>query len=187
MILIYFNSISISLYFLKGGRAMIINNNIVPKGSDVETVLKTPTLFDLASNSVKEEVIRRRPDLIQYAKRPSEALQMLAMASGDDIYQYINHPTEKVKLYAALINGEDNIILDIHSVLKVLDIITDQDNSISVSDVPEDEQMTEDGKRVCINTIEYAVSLLLKTKTCGKWELFKTIWRMIFRKTPKAN
>lgn len=165
---------------------MIINNNIVPKGSDVETVLKTPTLFDLASNSVKEEVIRRRPDLIQYAKRPSESLQMLAMTSGDDMYQYINHPTEKVNLYAALIAGEGNVRLDIHTVLKVLDIITDPDNAV-VSDVPEDDSMTEDGKRVCINTIDYTVSLLLKTKTCGKWELLKTIWRMIFRKTPKGN
>ena len=169
---------------------MIINNDMAPtpKGSDVETVLRCPTLLDLASNSVKEEVIRRRPDLIQYAKKPSESLQLLAMVSGDDIFQYINHPTEKVRLYAAIIDGDTNVgSFDIRTVLGIFDILTDHTNCVDTTNVPEDMDMSDDGKRVCLNTIGYTISLLLKTKSFSKWGLLKVIWRMIFHKDKNSK
>ena len=162
---------------------MIINNDIVPKGSDVETILRCPTLFDLASNSVKEEVIRKRPDLIQYAKRPSESLQMLAMITNSDAYQYINHPTEKVSLYAVLIAGHNNVLLDTKTVIRLFDTI----NELAETPKLEEDMGKPDVLTTGLNTMSYTISLLLNTKSCSKWFLFKSIWRMIFGKTRKVK
>ena len=160
---------------------MIINNS---RNDNVDTVLRFPTLLDVASKSVQEQVIRLHPEYIQYTKHPSESLQLLAMVSGDDIFQYINYPTEKVRLYEAFVNGNGaGVELDATSVLKVYDTINGStNNSICINDIPEDNDMTDDGKNVCLNTISYMITVLLTTHSFSKFALLKVIWKMIFRK-----
>lgn len=81
---------------------------IIDGFSDVEIVLRHPTLLDIASAATKREIIASHPEYIQYMKKPSREYQLMAIHQDPNVIQFINKPCDEVLLYGIIFNDLDD-------------------------------------------------------------------------------
>lgn len=82
---------------------------IIPELSDVDTVLRFPTLLDVASKSTKTAVLETHPEFIRYMKAPPKEYQLLVIHKDADNIKYINNPCDDVVVYATIFGTSDEV------------------------------------------------------------------------------
>ena len=85
---------------------------------DVNTVMKSPTLLDVASHTVKVEILTKRPEMIQYMKKPRIEFQKIVILNDVSNIRFIKKPDDSIIKYALSMGYKDfQYTVDIDSVL----------------------------------------------------------------------
>lgn len=150
---------------------------IVPNiSSDVDTVLRFPTLLDIASKSTKREVLEREPSYIQYMKSPSEEYQMLAVMKDPTCFEYIKKPTFKVKLYVVFIEDRKA-----YADLALVDTMYDSMVEILYHDECIVEGIVDMDKYAFKKIFIYSLNRVMTSGAISKWEMLKFVIGFIFK------
>lgn len=85
---------------------------------DVNTVMKSPTLLDVASHTVKVEILTKRPEMIQYMKKPRIEFQKIVILNDVSNIRFIKKPDDSIIKYALSMGYKDfQYTVDIDGVL----------------------------------------------------------------------
>ena len=85
---------------------------------DVNTVMKSPTLLDVASHTVKVEILTKYPEMIQYMKKPRIEFQKIVILNDVSNIRFIKKPDDSIIKYALSMGYKDfQYTVDIDGVL----------------------------------------------------------------------
>lgn len=85
---------------------------------DVNTVMKSPTLLDVASHTVKVEILTKCPEMIQYMKKPRIEFQKIVILNDVSNIRFIKKPDDSIIKYALSMGYKDfQYTVDIDGVL----------------------------------------------------------------------